>query len=387
MKPRSASPRPHASPSLTDNELSPRQRPSERALDYLRAQIARARLPDGSRLPTVRDLARRLDVSPSAVQAAFRQLREEGAIRTRVGSGAFAVGRATAAPLRVALNMPLPMDNSPRQWGTQVVGAILQAAGRAPRRLDIRPLSANPSAGANPIDFLLREVRDVDALILLPSRDCLPVAEAYERAGKGVVHVNPPSASATVNFVSADFHGASLRAGRALRESGRRRPAMVLASSLATSVSEGLRMAGFLVGADPEGREEDLPRLIRARGVGEEDGYAAMREHLARRRPPPDAVLCTGDFLALGALRALTERGLRVPAQVSVIGGDGLDLGAGTGDSLTCLRQPIAEIGRAIVAMLCQRADRGGAPVPGRFLPTSFALGRTTRPAENARLQ
>ncbi|MCC7517547.1 MAG: substrate-binding domain-containing protein, partial [Verrucomicrobiae bacterium] len=215
----------------------------------------------------------------------------------------------------------------------------------------------------------------------------LTIAEAFERAGKPVVHVNPPSASATVNFVSADFHGASLRAGRALRESGRRRLSIVFASSFAMSVSEGMRMAGFLVGADPEGREKDLPRLIRARGVEEEDGYAAMREHLAHLRPPPDAVLCTGDFLALGAIRALTERGLRTPTQVSVIGGDGLDSSPRATGALTCIQQPMVAIGRAIVAMLCERAERGGAPMPGRFLPTAFTLGRTTRPAENSRLQ
>lgn len=362
--------------------MSPRPRPSERALAYLREQIARARLPDGARLPTVRDLARRLDVSPSAVQVAFRQLREEGVIRTRMGSGAYAVGRATTAALRVALNLPLPSGDVRRQWGTQILAAILQAASRAPRRLDFRPLSAPAAGAASPADFLMKEIRGVDALILLPRSDCLPVAEAYERAGKVVVHVNPPSASATVNFVSTDFHGASLRAGRALRESGRRRLAMLIGASLASSVSEGLRVAGFFAGADSEGAEGDLPRLIRARGVGEEDGLAAVREHLAQPGPPPEAILCSGDFLAQGAIRALTEWGLRIPAQVSVIGGDGL-----TTSALTCIHQPMAAIGRAVIEMLCQRADRSGTPAPGRFLPTSFSLGRTTRAVENARLR
>jgi len=50
--------------------------------------------------------------------------------------------------------------------------------------------------------------------------------------------------------------------------------------------------------------------------------------HLLDRDDPPDAVFCHTDLLALGAIRTLVARGLRVPEDVAVIGYDDIEDGA-----------------------------------------------------------
>ena len=52
-----------------------------------------------------------------------------------------------------------------------------------------------------------------------------------------------------------------------------------------------------------------------------------MRELLARPGPRPTAALVYNDLTAIGALRALARRGVRVPDDMAVIGTDGIDLG------------------------------------------------------------
>ncbi|MDP3177152.1 MAG: substrate-binding domain-containing protein, partial [Spirochaetaceae bacterium] len=51
--------------------------------------------------------------------------------------------------------------------------------------------------------------------------------------------------------------------------------------------------------------------------------------------------------LAIGAMRALFERGLAVPRDISIVGFDDIDVSAYLSPGLTTIAQPIAEIGRA----------------------------------------
>jgi LacI family repressor for deo operon, udp, cdd, tsx, nupC, and nupG len=69
-------------------------------------------------------------------------------------------------------------------------------------------------------------------------------------------------------------------------------------------------------------------------------GYAMMRELLNRPGPRPTAVFCTCDVMAVGALRALYEAGVRVPKQMAVVGFDGVKLGQYTTPALTTINQP-----------------------------------------------
>jgi molybdate-binding protein/DNA-binding transcriptional regulator YhcF (GntR family) len=63
--------------------------------DHLRQMVATGRLQPGERLPTVRELAQSLAVSPGTVVKAYRQLEQDGVIRSRRGGGTAVVGKAS----------------------------------------------------------------------------------------------------------------------------------------------------------------------------------------------------------------------------------------------------------------------------------------------------
>jgi LacI family transcriptional regulator len=95
-------------------------------------------------------------------------------------------------------------------------------------------------------------------------------------------------------------------------------------------------------------RRDSFERFVREAGVPSEsveilpagfyieDGYAAMSRRL-QAGPPPDAVVGANDPVAVGAVRALEERGLRVPEDVTVTGYGDTDIGRNFG--LTTVRQ------------------------------------------------
>ena len=363
-----------------------RMRPAEKVMAYLQSEIGREGLADGARLPTVREIAARVSVSLATVQSVFRRLGREGRIRTRVGDGTFLVGGPSIGVFRLALNIPMPRPHAPATWGARIMEAVLQAAGGAPRRLMILPLSVTSLDRDVVARQLLQEISEVDGLLLIPPLVDADVVAAYEKAGKPAVHINPPSMNATANFVSTDYFDAGRRLGRAWRETGRRQVAFVGAGAVDSSVSSSLYAAGLMAGFSPFEKEGRQMGVLCGTSGTEADGYQTTRAVVESRHSPFDAFLCHGDMLAAGVLRALAERRVRVPAEASVVGGTGLPVLQGSTLALTRVRQPFAEIGRAVIEMICERAARGGIGLPGRFLPVEFICGGTTRPSENERL-
>ena len=79
-------------------------------------------------------------------------------------------------------------------------------------------------------------------------------------------------------------------------------------------------------------------RQYRSAFFSMEEGYHAM-EQLFEQMPDLTAVFAMADVLAVGAIRAIRDRGLRVPEDVSVIGFDGIELGNYLSPRLTTVRQ------------------------------------------------
>jgi DNA-binding LacI/PurR family transcriptional regulator len=93
-------------------------------------------------------------------------------------------------------------------------------------------------------------------------------------------------------------------------------------------------------------------------GVGAEAGERAA-EQLASMDVRPSAVIAANDLVAFGLISSLGSRGLSVPNDISVVGFDGLALGAWTNPPLTSVRQPITEIGRIAIELAEQGAESG----------------------------
>jgi len=112
-----------------------------------------------------------------------------------------------------------------------------------------------------------------------------------------------------------------------------------------------------------------------------QSGIAATKSLLALPAPPT-AIFASNDEMAFGAIRAVRDAGLRVPADISVVGFDDIRFAAFVDPPLTTIRQPGQEIGRWAMANLVKIL--GGEQVTDRrlLLPTEFIVrGSTAAPS------
>jgi len=105
----------------------------------------------------------------------------------------------------------------------------------------------------------------------------------------------------------------------------------------------------------------------------QEGGYAAMRRLLALPSRP-QAVFVASDTMALGALRAISEAGLHIPADIAVVSFDDLPTAAYASPPLTTIRQPISELGSTAVRMLVEQIEAPDPPQNLVLLPTQLVV-------------
>ncbi|TDV55249.1 LacI family DNA-binding transcriptional regulator [Actinophytocola oryzae] len=132
----------------------------------------------------------------------------------------------------------------------------------------------------------------------------------------------------------------------------------------------GLRRLAFVGGADDSpdadarflGFQEALreaglpvPEEPAERGDFTQAGGRAATHRLLDRGPLPEALVFANDQMAVGAYEVLERRGVRVPADVAVVGFDGIVLGRVVRPSLTTVTQPMRRLGETAVDLLIER--------------------------------
>ena len=125
----------------------------------------------------------------------------------------------------------------------------------------------------------------------------------------------------------------------------------------------------------------DLPQedYIEMCGPRLEDGYqAALR--LLDRRPRPTAIMVINDLLAIGALHAAAERGLRVPQDVSITGFDDIEQAAYLNPALTTVQMNAWEMGRTAARLLFERMDQPEHSPAHILAPTCLIKRASTGP-------
>jgi DNA-binding LacI/PurR family transcriptional regulator len=109
-----------------------------------------------------------------------------------------------------------------------------------------------------------------------------------------------------------------------------------------------------------------------------------MKEILEKERP--EAVFCANDYMAAGAIKRLSESGIRVPGDVSVIGYDNNDICQGIVPSLTTVDHRLEELGQCLGQGLLDLIDGTETEVRKTIMPVlverqSHSLRLTNSPA------
>jgi LacI family transcriptional regulator len=307
--------------------------------------------------PTIATVARLANVSVASASRVLNGIKTTPAVLERVTEAAERVGyvpNAAARSLRSRRTgqIAFAMPDVANPVYTKMVASIHAVARASGRRLILH------STGADIDDELaiVRELRRriADGLILVSLRMTDEHAGELDGAAAPVVVIGPPTKHARVDTVRANSRAGAAEAVRHLHDAGRRRIALV--NGPQETVPAASRRLGYLDGLRACDLVADESLVETAGDFTVAPGEAAVLRLLERERP--DALFCANDLLAIGALRALREAGLRVPEDVAVVGMDNTDLCDLTHPALTTVDLGAEERARLAAELLLKRIDQ-----------------------------
>jgi len=195
---------------------------------------------------------------------------------------------------------------------------------------------------------------------------------AFEDEPYPFMLINSYFPDSPVNFVAADYVDSARQAADHLLQLGHRKMALVGGTNLSScndflqAFTERCLTAGMSA--------EDLP--YEEAQFTEEHGVAAA-ERVLDLHPEVTAIICANDRLAVGALRALHQRGVSVPDDMSVMGLDDLPQANFTTPGLTTVHHQLFHMGRRACQQLIDMF-RGRTRSCQEFLPTRLIEREST---------
>jgi len=177
-----------------------------------------------------------------------------------------------------------------------------------------------------------------------------------------------------VSYVDADNVGGARNAVSHLLKQGRR--AIATITGPLDMYAAQCRLRGYQDALATAGQKTSRSWVAES-DFSEESGRRAMTE-LLERHPELDAVLAASDTTAAGALHALRAAGRRVPEDVAVIGFDDFPLAQRTEPPLTTVRQPLEQMGRAMVKLLLEEMEEQSAAWRHVILRTELVVRQSS---------
>jgi DNA-binding LacI/PurR family transcriptional regulator len=215
----------------------------------------------------------------------------------------------------------------------------------------------------------------IDGLILSPM--ALGETDLVERAEADIplVLLGEKISAGPADHVAIDNVAAAEAATAHLLSLGRTRVAAIghqPQSSRESGVAH-LRRRGWERALGSAGIAVEPDLVARVPAFGRQHGAEAAAR-LLDGGARPDAFFCFNDTLAIGALRLLADRGIRVPEEIAVIGIDDVAEGRFTVPTLSTIAPDKAGIARTAVRMLAERLDGNGAERPPRDVRAGFEV-------------
>jgi LacI family transcriptional regulator len=314
---------------------------------------------DAVRRVTIADVARHAGVSTAAVSKVLRNAYGVSAeMSQRVRSSMAELGyrpHAAARGLRgrsFTIGMLLDTIRNP------FYGDLLDGVTDALAKTDFQVLVGSAGFGAQDQSRLADAMIDraMDGLILVATSMPRSAVIAVAKTIPTVVVAHHDTADEYDSVVNDGLAGAALVVDHLVALGHRRiahTSAMVKGGQW-TRRPEQVRSEGYRQAMHRHGLDEAV--AIAGTSYSEEGGYQAGRE-LLDRPGRPTAIFAGADFAALGVLRAAYELGLRIPADLSLVGYDNTTLAAGAPIHLTSVDQAAHDLGATAARLLGERID------------------------------
>ncbi|MDY7098081.1 MAG: substrate-binding domain-containing protein, partial [Pseudomonadota bacterium] len=223
--------------------------------------------------------------------------------------------------------------------------------------------------------------RRPDGVVLLaPYANDEKIGFVLQEMGIPVVRVGPVDLQTQDVLVEIDDYQAAIEVVGHLTDLGHKRIGFIRGSE--NQRATHVRYSGFSVAMDAAGLAVD-ENLVRPGQFDFQSGYDAGQYYLGLEEPPT-AVFSSNDDMAAGLVAAYTERGLKVPEDLSVVGFDDASIATCMRPFLTTIRQPLSDLGATAVRQLVATLNESGKSAARRtVLDHEFIKRDTTAPPKS----
>lgn len=354
----------------------------------LKEYIERNQMKHGDKLPSVRDLAKSIRISPSTLDKAMRQLQQEGLIDRQPGRGIFINDRLSTGELAVVLKTPLLSSDS-WPWYPMVYALLVDALHK---HTDIHcqvkmhsgsgNLSLHSKNFAGTLDLL-------DSAVLCRLRGVFTFHPLFEM-GSELEKADVPIVRIGENLYDTGKYSVCPETSQPFYS----KAVNYLCSTGARSV--GLLWSIPLHHEQPKENRgdvllvsESLPRGLQCRSewmpyihgnIDEQKGYELFMRFWQQQQGRPDAVIVADDVLCKGAMRAVLHLGLDLPRDIQLITASNRGIELPYHKSVTRLEHDTHEQVRLAVEMMAELLS-GNTPANSHItIPKKLIEGQTTKP-------
>lgn len=360
-------------------------------LNQMRYLILSGLWPPGARVPSEAAFQRHLNVSRNTIRQALANAEREGLIERVPGKGTFVTcnpGQALNHHLIGYITFDFLSD-----FQRQLLNGVEQAA----KERGYRIIFCNSNHDVYEEDRLLDQlVRDrVGGIIIWPALDERPnrrLMQLVQQRTIPIVLIDRVLPNVECDCVMSDNYGGMYTATKYLIDLGHRR-IVFLSRPILQLKPVGERLRGYrqamadagltplepwLVGtANKEISTEEV--LQRYASASSQDIENIVR--LLRRSPRPTAIVAMNDLMAVQALRAAHLLDLRVPADLSIVGFDDMEIARHAEVPLTTVSQNTFMLGQRAAQMLIERIEGDTSGPRLEVLPTRLVVRASTGPA------
>ena len=349
---------------------------------YLRGEIRKGKLSHGTKLPPEAKLAEELGISRMTLRRALKILAQEGFIVQRKGKGTFVVSPLEGVKLEKKVIGLIGSFRLDKKSPDSYISLLLQGIKDALRER-VKLVALSPEEGT--LSQLYHHNHLEGVILVTPS--IKEVRKFRELPLQDIPHVIVGSSFPVFKernyvFVDTDNVGGSFRAVEYLIHLGHRRIVYVGGNPEKSNSRD--RFKGYREALKKYGIKWEPSLVFQGKkiGVHSEAGYSFACEFL-KVKPLPTAVFAGGFYLALGVMKAIKDKGLRIPEDISLVGFDDYEIGEHLSPPLTTVRQPVYELGKKAGERILEWINLGKVKERWTILPTELVVRQSCGPAKN----
>jgi LacI family transcriptional regulator len=317
---------------------------------------------------TMQDIATDLKVSVVTVS---KVLRNQGSISAATRKRVFKrakelnyqmnwVARSLVTRRTFTIGLLLPDFRHP--FFAEIAKAVAETVRPQGYHVIISYFEEDPGLEATEAESLM--ARQVDGLIVASAQS--PKSDLFRRIRQRKVPfvlIDRPIAGSRASFVGADNEAIGRLATEHLIAQGCRRIAHLRGPKIGIAAA---RMAGYRKALAAHKLTVSENYIVEAR-YDDDMGYRAMKT-LLKTNPLPDGIFCFNDPVAIGAMKAILDAGLRVPEDIAVVGAGNVHYSDMLAVPLTTIDQGTVQIGTQAAGILMQQISSKRALQPKTLL-------------------